>query len=551
MSPSRTPRLTAAVVTALLALGTSPVGAADGTSTVDALAETRAAALAVTGPEDPSSGEDPSVSTDNMSWVASLAYPIAENNSQAGTTDVRGGTDIEITTLTVADGTGGTEERDYAIAGTYENGLQIVDVTEPEAPVLTSTYTCDVYQGDVQVITRDDLLTADGIARSFVTYAVDSSAQSGDCFLLADGTVLPRRTGSFLIEVTDPANPQTVSFIGAAGGTHNMTAHPDGTLLYNSENDAGGQMSIWDISDVTKPVLARTMAIADAGTDTHDVTFYDLDPTDDISADRAYVASIVNSYILDVTDPRDPQLVSRIVDPAIGIHHQADPITVAHPVTGEAATFLIIGDEIAGASGNGYCPGGGLHVFDVTGPLENAPVKVGAYFMPDLVVQEGADSGLAGLTSCTSHVLRMYEDQGIMTIANMAGGVRVLDMTNLIGLSVGVTPDTSTGALAGIADLGYFRFTSNDQRGSDAWSFKAHADRFEEDGSFYAYSNDQTRGFEVYRYEAGTDMGEAGEAGRWASVEQALTRAQQLAPFRNTDALFFSCRLIPQLAEEA
>jgi hypothetical protein len=149
-------------------------------------------------------------------------------------------------------------------------------------------------------------------------------------------------------------------------------------------------------------------------------------------------------------------------------------------------------------------------------------------------------------------VLRMYPDQQIMTIANMAGGVRVLDVSELIGLSVGAENKT-TGAVAGINDLGWFRFTSNDERGHDAWTFKAHTDRFEEDGSFYGFSNDQTRGFEVFRYDGSVDTatpaaGQDAERGRMATVAEALTRWENL-DFR-TDALSYSCRFPTGLQAE-
>lgn len=490
------------------------------------------------------SGDDPHVASESMSWVANLQYEVTDNNSQVGTTDVQGGTDLELTTLRVPDGGDGFTDIDVSVNGTYENGVQLVDVTDPTTPTLLSMYDCDVYQGDVQVFTRPDMQTADGRARTFMTYGVDYSAETdSDCYGdLPQGAphTFGASVGALIIEITDPTAPRTVGFIKAPGGTHNGTVRGfdtdgddqlDKWFFYNSENDTAGSLTVFDITDIDLPVQTASLSISDAGSDTHDVTFSE-------DGTRAYVASINLSYILDTTDPANPTLVSRIIDPAVGIHHQADPITM-DTVAGER-TYVIISDEIAGAAGNGFCTGGGMHVWDVT--VEQAPVKVGAYFMPDITVQEGAGTGTAGLVSCTAHVYRMYADQQVLTIGNMAGGVRVIDLSNLIGVSVG-DENVSTGQVAGMRDLGWFRFSNSDTTGSDAWAFKAHPDRFEEDGSFYGFSNDQTRGFEVFRFDASEAAAAAegdAEQGRWMTPAEALEHFQSLD--LDEDALLYSCR---------
>ena len=83
----------------------------------------------------------------NMTHVANLDYP------KAGDPD-DGGTDIEFVTLPVQvgeaeDGSPIVEDRDFALAGSYSNGLQIVDITDPTKPQIASTYDCEIRQGDV------------------------------------------------------------------------------------------------------------------------------------------------------------------------------------------------------------------------------------------------------------------------------------------------------------------------------------------------------------------------------------------------------------------
>ena len=63
----------------------------------------------------------------NMSHVKNLPYAVANG----GTPNY--GTDIEFATL------GGFK---YALAGAYKNGLQIVDITNPDDAKIVATYDC-------------------------------------------------------------------------------------------------------------------------------------------------------------------------------------------------------------------------------------------------------------------------------------------------------------------------------------------------------------------------------------------------------------------------
>lgn len=453
------------------------------------------------------------VNSPNLTHVANLRYPEElRKAARLNIGDWQGGTDLEFTTLTVPD-TSVNEAmrgltRDFSVAGTYQNGMQLVDITDPAAPALAATYGCDLLQGDVQIFKRTD---ESGVTRTFATYTADTAATKSPC--TDDARAATGRNfslGTLIIEITDPYAPKTVGAAAIPTGSHNMTVHPSGLWMYNSENDAGKQLEVWSLADVTKPEKVFTLPLQQGSSDAHDVTF---------SADgnRAYVASVTHSYILDTSKPEAPTLVGTIVDPAVGIHHQADPITLKDPVTGQDRTYVIVDDEMAGAAGNAYCPGGGLHVYDVTGPLEKAPVKVGSFFMPEVLVQEGAKTGAGGTVTCTAHVFRVYQEQQKLVIAWFSGGVRVLDLSNLAGLSAGVQ-NTSTGAVAGIKEIAYSRFPD-----SDVWAAKVF--RWEEDGSAYIYGNDQTRGFDVFRFTASAPA--SAEQGMWLTPEQAAARMRK------------------------
>ena len=448
---------------------------------------TAAIALATlaTVPAQSAAGE--AISSPNVDHVASVKW--RSEGSQLGT-------DLEFATI---------RGRDYAFAGTYSHGMQVIDVTNPRRPERVGTFDCGLAQGDVQVFQQG--------SRWLATYTADNGyGNSGTCYRrlgVARGT-----SGTMIADVTNPRKPRPVGFIPIILGSHNMTVHPGGRFLYNSDSElpGKGQVEVWDVANPAKPKLMNVLnllptpgAVSDAPTSSHDITF-NADGT------RAYVAALTYSVVLDTTAAGAPAVLSWIADPAITLHHQADPVTFNTPAG--PVTYLVITDEFLAYVGiPNQCPGGGLHVYNITGPLEMAPVKVGAFFAP--FVEESP------AMRCTSHVLRMHPDEAILTIGWYGLGSRVIDISGLVGLSAG--PDEAIGTLGpGMREVGFVRFAN-----SDTWTAKTN--RIAPDGSFYLYSNDQERGFEVARYTPPAEgpLGAAAgiDPGRWLTPAQALDEA--------------------------
>ena len=123
-----------------------------------------------------------------------------------------------------------------------------------------------------------------------------------------------------------------------------------------------------------------------------------------------------------------------------------------------------------------------MHVYDIT--RERSPEKLGTWYIPAMTVQDGA--------TCTSHVLRIYPEQKMATIAWYAQGVRVLDIKGLANFEGG--PEVQAfGNGVGIREVGNYVMPD-----ADTWSFKTN--RINRDGSFFGYGNDLVRGFDVYRF---------------------------------------------------
>lgn len=405
-----------------------------------------------------------------MEFVANLQY----NDSG----EAQNGSDIEFMRL---------GKKEYALAGTLREGLQIIDITTPRKPKRVAVYDCAISQGDIQVWTRRGRVLASYTADGSVGAAGAASQCGRDLDLSADDA------GTVIVDLTKPRKPQSVSFLPVGAGSHNMTIHPSGKYLYNSNSDlltAGVSpfITIYDISEPTKPRFVQDFGIpfvpTSLGSESHDITF---------SADgtRAYSAALSQTLVLDTTDPADPEIIGQIIDPAVNVAHQADPITMKDS-DGVERTILVVTDERAGAAASVECPGGGLHLYDITGDLETAPAKIGAWFAPVFTIQDGA--------VCTSHVLRIYPRQKLMTIAWYAQGVRVIDLSGLADAAADPLANPLSIAFGdgvGMTEVGYYTMAD-----SDSWSFKTN--KIKRNGSFYGYSNDLVRGFDVFKYDGST-----------------------------------------------
>jgi hypothetical protein len=413
----------------------------------------------------------------NMSLVKNLPY-------EARNGDVPNyGTDIEFARI------GG---RQHALAGSYRNGLQIVDVTRPRRSEIVAVYDCGVTQGDVQVFRQ-----ADKPGRVFAGYTSDTYGDgTSTCYREAEALGFNVRkpngqgkNGTFIVELTNPLAPTTVSFVEVEQGSHNHTIHPSGRYLYNSNSDLitsfQPAIEVFDISDFTAPVKVGELPLPTRpglGTESHDITFSD-------DGDRAYSAALSQGVVIDTTDPAAPSIVSSWLDPAINVWHQADPYSAG------GRDFVFVEDEFAGAAGGPVCPSGGFHIYEVTGALERAPKKVGYWNIDDV----GPTHNPAG--TCTAHVFDIHERRQLMTVAYYNGGVRVVDLSGLHGGE-------------GLRQVGFYK-TEN----ADSWSAKTPS--IERDGSFWLYGNDIERGLDVYRYDGTAPVSDS--RGTWLGAGAALT----------------------------
>lgn len=341
-----------------------------------------------------------------------------------------------------------TEVRDFAVAGVYNKGAHVVDITDPRNPVVVGEGPCPITQNDIQV--QGDLLLV-------------ASDGSGRCARPDGGS--QSFSGTAVLDFSDPRNPTYLSRLQYSRGSHNHTFVPGKPIVYLSDSDVVstvGNIPIWDVSDPANPVLKTEFQHLVHSP--HDITF-NADGT------RAYVAAVSATYILNTEDPFNPTLISTIANEGISISHQSDPTPDGN--------YLLVSDELGGGAA-GVSPGGPVHVYDIRN--EAAPVKIG--IVENSCVQETCHSASEGPVS-TAHVFRINPDGYTMAIGWYRDGIFVIDYSDLIGGNAAGSGET--------AGVGARVIAGMRMEGANSWAAKMWQERH----PGFVFAND-VRGLDVF-----------------------------------------------------
>jgi hypothetical protein len=384
------------------------------------------------------------------------------------------GTDLEFFTPTVPvldpdgqpllgeDGEPLTEERDYAIVGSYDRGAFVFDVTDPENTSFVTQLVCRQRQNDIQIKQFGDrwlvVLSKDGTSGAMcpAERVIPSPRPTvpGN-----PGQSNPNTAGAVVFDVTDPRSPRQLYNLQVHDGVHNWTWHPTEPVGWVSTGDLPGAVDhvpVYDFADPENPKLVADFQVEGGP---HDITF---------SADgaKAYIASENNVRVYDTKDPRTPTLLYR--GPSIASYvHGADP-------TPDGKTLLVTDESLVlggfFASRTALCPGGGITLFDAT----SEPLKPLSYLVADVQGQTPDHR------ACTAHVGRFTPDSKHYVTGWYVGGVRLFDISDPRApkeIGHAVLPKT------------------------EVWAAKFHKGQ-------YVYTGDLGRGFDVYRW-TGPELGTA------------------------------------------
>ncbi|MGH2806942.1 MAG: LVIVD repeat-containing protein [Actinomycetota bacterium] len=331
---------------------------------------------------------------------------------------------IKIAAKNVAEGSDLAFRGNLLVAGTYQ-GVGFFRILE-DAPYLKqiSFFNCPASQGDVSI--RGDLV--------FVSINTGGGSNTGRSNVCNNTDNSQEKAGVRVVDISDLRQPRQVAFVETDCGSHTHTLMPDGDMnyLYIQSYPLGAQtptcsvVSHRKVSIVAVPSSAPEKAKVANTLDVspqigcHDVSVF---PSKDIAG----AACIGESQIWDIKNPAQPEIIARIYNPFIGIHHSA-------ALTWDAKK-LVLGDEFAGSvtgacAGSQQSPIGAMWFYDITDPT--SPQLEGYYNTP----RDGHPGSAEEATymACTTHNLGILPMKNpskyIATVPYRAAGLSIVDFSD-------------------------------------------------------------------------------------------------------------------------
>lgn len=288
----------------------------------------------------------------------------------------------------------------HAYVSTHNNGMHIIDISDPANPAELAVVDCNGKDIDARTIG----------GRIIVTISSQSDDKCPDA---------APKGGIRLVDVTNPAIPLVLGQVPLKYGSHTHTPYGDTGLIYNSAYNLAGnplaspldhhRSEIVNISDPANPVVDGEFLFPDSSTSIgcHDIL---AEP----QLNRAICAAISETMIWDTTDPHAPKVVATITNPLLTIHHSA--------ATTRNGTLLALGDEYAGVLAPAChpastAPTGAIWFYDLTTP--SAPKELG--FIPP----PAGDPG----TVCTAHNFNWVDDDHLVA-GFYSAGTLLIDATD-------------------------------------------------------------------------------------------------------------------------
>ncbi len=315
---------------------------------------------------------------------------------------------------------------DIAVLGQFDSpgGFYLMDISDPEDPQQISHFVCPGPQNDVSIWGDLVFMSVDN-ARG-----ADEDHEAHECGAddASQGEIRTDQhwSGIRIVDISDPENPEQIRAVRTDCGSHTHTLVPDldndRMLVYVSSyplrdqsescRPDHGKISVVEVP-LDDPTAAEVVSQPDVrpAVGCHDITVF-------LETDLAAAACISESQIWDISDPVNPEIISRIHNPSINIHHSS--------VFSWDGEVLVLGDEMGGASAAAGCldreaPSGALWFYDVSDPEDPQPQSY--YKIPEQV----------GSVFCTAHqfnVVPLESDKRIMVTGWYNGGVHVLDFTD-------------------------------------------------------------------------------------------------------------------------
>ena len=358
----------------------------------------------------------------------------------------------------------------YAYAGNYL-GFRVIDVSDPEAPVVVSDFRCNGAQGDVS------------IWGNLLFQSVDTPQSSGACTSTnVSGTTPGAWEGVRIFDVSNPAAPVHLASVATDCGSHTHTLVPDEAngrvLVYVSSYPISGlgpncqrphgYVSIVDVplampaaATVGKYFLDPATEMANFSTlgaqfrACHDISVF-------MEIKRAAAACMSETQLWDISDPANPVFLWRFDHPVV---NQAN-IDLWHSASFSwDGSIVAFGDESGGGTA-ARC----TNPDDLQGRIWFVDAATGqslaSYKIPRSI------SG-----TCTMHnfnFVPLRDGRNVLVSSAYTGGSTVVDVDALVA-----------GASPAAAEIGFYQ-----PSGGNTWSTYWY------NGFFYG--NDILRGVDTY-----------------------------------------------------
>ena len=240
----------------------------------------------------------------NMRHVLNLPY-----EARNGTTP-NYGTDIEFARLA---------GKQYALAGSYRNGMQIVDISRPERARIAAIYDCGVTQGDVQVFRRADLPgphVRDLHVRHLRRRHVDVLPRGGGARLQRPQVQRHGQERHVHPRGHRPAEPEDALVRRGPAGLAQPDRAPERASTCTTRTRTSSPRRSRPSRSSTSPTCRRRGRSAELalptrpglGTESHDISF-SKDGT------RGYSAALSQGVIIDTRNPAAPQIITQLPRP--------------------------------------------------------------------------------------------------------------------------------------------------------------------------------------------------------------------------------------------
>ncbi len=345
--------------------------------------------------------------------IINITNPAAPTAASSITDDVDGFDTLDgsydITTVKVGAST-------YAlVTSLLDDGVQIINITNPAAPTVASS----VSDGDTDVNNNpfDELDRVTGIA----TFQIDSSIYAIAAGGQDDGIQIIRIAENHPGPVATPENPIPISSVSdgdifdTLGESYGITTVKIGASTYAlvaSFADDGVQ--IINISNPAAPTAVSS--VTDGG------TFDELDGATDIttvtigSSTYALVASALDSgiQIIDITDPSSPMPVSSVTDgdtfDELGGAYGITTVQIGASIYALVATLF---DD-------------GIQIIDITNPT--TPIAVASVSDGDTDVNNNTFDELEGGRDITT--VQINSSTYALVASSVDNGIQIIDITN-------------------------------------------------------------------------------------------------------------------------